>query len=79
MGVWPELDDDDAMRFEFPSASSRPVRGSIFKSSEHGILLHVRRECCMFVFYEARNGTTWQATSESDGVLYSTIVYLNRL
>jgi hypothetical protein len=34
MGIWPELVDDDAMRFEFPSASSKPVRGSIFKSLE---------------------------------------------
>jgi hypothetical protein len=78
MGIWPELVDDDAMRFEFPSASSKPVRGSIFKSLEW-LFITCGTSCHTFALYEARDGMAWQATKTSDRVLYSTIIYLVRL
>jgi hypothetical protein len=57
MGIWPELVDDDAMRFEFPSASSKPVRGSIFKSLEW---LFIACETRLLIYSHCtRHETAW--------------------
>jgi hypothetical protein len=75
MGVWPELDDDDAMGFEFPELALGPL-GLDLQGYSMATCICICDEIAVRL-YCTRNGMSGWVIRTSERVLYSTINHLS--